>query len=265
MSIGPPIEVDGEELQRISKFIQENFNESGEIESIHRLEEGANAEYHVVAKSEGGKKYGMKVCARGIPHGTDKEKIVADLAEILKAPNWCKVEQYEGLKEIENLKDKKVNIVKWLSNSSCLRSVPPKHVKKSSEDFFYQYGEWSFFAMAFGIRDRHLGNWVWYSEDGKLSMIDNQDAFNTDMKPVHLRIASVLNKFSNIDFFRDKREDFDDFKNFVEGLKRMNQKIKDRKNRINDLLDAWSFTSNYESRYIEDEFSDLLPQIISSF
>lgn len=264
MSVGTEMSVSEGELDRITEFIQERFEMSDRIVFIYNLEEGANSAYHVLAESKKGKKYGLKICARGIAHGTDKEKIVADLAETLDAPNYCKIEQYEGLKEIDNLQGEKVNVIEWLPNSSNLRSISSEDVDKNSTKFFKQYGEWIFFALAFGVKDRHPGNWVWDPEKGRLSMIDNQDAFNDDIRSIYGRIKLIVRKFSNLNHFKNKKEDFNEYKHFKKGLKKMNDKIRGRTSQVRDILNSWNFVSDYESPFLKKSLSELFPQIMSS-
>ncbi len=263
MVIGPKVNVSRKELNNLSQFIQEKFDKQVNIKSIHSLEEGVNFQTHFVALTSTEQKYGMKVCDRGITNGTAKEKVIGDLSAKLEAPNFCRVYQYDGISELEGLKDwDKVNIIEWLDGAKSLKYTPPNEVKKCSTEFFEQYGEWSYFALTFGVVDRHFGNWVWSSEDEKLSMIDNQDAFN-EIGPTHIRPSAIVGKYSDIDKFG--MNDSPDFSHFNKGLNNMHKKVQSRQEKIEEVLSSWSFTKEYKPKYFDLSFPEILSEISQCF
>lgn len=260
----PEIRVSESELEDLTVFIQDNFDCFGSVKSVYRVDEGVNQK-HYLAKTSGEKEYGLKVCTRNIRKGTDKEKAIADVGMVVNPPNCCKVEQYGGISELPGLKDQhKVNVIEWLPNADCLKRVDENEVKESSTSFFTQYGEWVYFALTFGVIDRHSGNWVWNSEENKLSMIDNQDSFR-EIKPARVRPALIVDRFSDIDRFMRKESDFPDLESFLGGIERMNRKVNSRREKLKETLNSWSFLKDYQSIYFDMDFPKAKKNILNCF
>jgi hypothetical protein len=119
---------------------------------------------------------------RGVQNGAENEKLVSDLARLLSAPNASKVIQSSGIDFIPIFAGQTVNIIEWAPSSRSVDALLPEDFNeinsgKKGSEFFYQFGQWMSFGLTFGIRDRHMGNWVWNSSDEKLSMIDLETAF----------------------------------------------------------------------------------------
>lgn len=261
MPITQQLPISKDELQRLSEFIKREFDVNYEIIAIYRVGTGANADAHVAAKSSTGQYYGLKICVRGVQHGTDKEKKIADLAALLEAPNFCPIRQYEEVQEIGPLKYRRINVIKWLPNAKNLNEVPPEEIKKNSKEFFKQYGEWFCFALIFGVRDRHLGNWVWDSRSKRLSMIDNQDAF-IESEPEQLLPNLMINSFSNLNKFKNEHETFEDAVAFREGLKTMFDKVHKKREEIRKILTSMDFSSDYVPKYLDMEFPEFFARIL---
>lgn len=101
------------------------------------------------------------------------------------------------------------------------------------ETFFYSYGSWTAFNLIFGVRDRHLANFVLCISDDILHSVDNEEGFFDNHKqlvPIRVMINQTI---STIRHFVDEENSIVFSTCFERGFKNTWEQIK---NNISNLI-----------------------------
>ena len=174
--------IDPQLKSQLEVVVRAHFNFAAEILELTQLSDGsANRGNHFYCTDSQGEKFGLKLATR-LASGAETEKLLADVAELLKIANACSVRQDTRISLIPQFNGKKINLTHWLKNSKKVSEMSAADRTKASTtdavEFARQLGQWAAFGILFGVDDRHLGNFVWSPEKG-LSMIDLEDAYRT--------------------------------------------------------------------------------------
>ncbi|MDX2107115.1 MAG: hypothetical protein SFY67_12000 [Candidatus Melainabacteria bacterium] len=185
----------------IQKRLNEHFSITKEIDDGLCLtpSDGRNWDRHVKVRI-GDQWYGFKAYPEANRKNEDpnlyaeQDELISRLALLVRAPNACRIEQVQNI-ATEPFNGWTVNIVEWLPNSVTLNSLPSSAIdelRDSGEDFFYQFGQWLAFGLAFGIQDRRIDQFVFSIQSRKLAMIDMDYCFvEADLEP-YSTIISVF-------------------------------------------------------------------------
>ena len=261
MTLTNPIEnIPSEELKNLTEIIQKGFGTDEEVVSVSPVGEGANQGLHLKAYTNKVNWYGLKAGER-IQSGMDKEWLAAELGILLDAPNACRVIQVETKINFPPLEGKRVNITQWLQKSESLNRIPKEFIKRNLATFFLQFGEWSFFALLFGITDRHSGNWVWNNDEKRLSLVDMEESF-VPLEPNTMFWAFI--EYSDPARIRTERDECSDWDKFSEGLRNMSKKFHEKENEVRELLGRYDFSRGYSSKFSGMKDEDILSEILMS-
>jgi hypothetical protein len=177
---GPTLPLKPEQLQSLGQLLETLFGEPVRILEVQQVAVGANARTHFVCLRNGASPIGLKACDRGVVHGTEKERLVAEIASTLKIPNANRVVS-ATVQEIGPLVGRPVNATVWVENASKLQDLTAADIDQIKNDprhYLFQYGQWMALGLLLGVKDRHTANWVWSAASSRLAMIDNEDCLN---------------------------------------------------------------------------------------
>lgn len=167
------------------------YSVSDEVTEFEKLApaEGRNSDGHFKVLA-GGQLYGFKTYPEAERKGenhckyAEQDRILAIIAKIVEAPNHSRIEQVDDI-EATPFKSRLVNIIKWLPNSTRLDKLNDQAVEQlrnNGTKFFYEYGSWLAFAVAFGIQDRRVEQFVYSQRENRLAMIDMDYCFVQEPK-----------------------------------------------------------------------------------
>lgn len=229
-----------DECKALEPIISDLFDVSVVIVRLDAVTSGINKEYHVLAQTKSGDKFGLKLFdGTGSDFGGDKDKLMADLAILANMPNACRVEQTSNIEFIDKFKGKNVNVTKWLQNSQTLKyySNDPEWARiidLQDDTFHYQIGQWMSFGYSFSIADRNLGNWVWDANQKKLAMIDMEFAFSHEPRLADFNL--ILNRYvkKSDNLIRSNQLETI-IKGFIQGRKQLQNKEATILNKLKDF------------------------------
>lgn len=261
-----------ETKEKLAGLIERLFREQVVVSSFDNISQvtdlgghiGVNQGNHFVIRCADGQAFGVKLPDRGVPSGLEKEKLLADLAVLLRAPNACAVEQTKEIDAVSHFVGKMVNITKWLHSAKPFAAIEAEIRKLLQDDanaeaFLTQFGEWMAFGLLFGVRDRHQGNWVWANGTQKMAMIDLEAALETGMIVDFLWILSYLDQ----DGIRREKLDHANIKYLLAGVNSMLSKYQAAQSGITKLLDGYAFSRGYQSSYSAKTAQEVVEELIS--
>ncbi len=222
--------------REVSKRLSDNFGEAIKISSIEPVQRGQHQQHHFVARASKGRAYGLKLAAGG----TSQEKLVSEIARLLKAPNAtrCVLDSEWAVASIEALHNQTVAKIEWLTgdcgdldNSQVLESI-----RENAQEFYVQFGEWCSLGLLLSLEDRdNPGNWVWDRSEARLLMIDFESAFVPRREPSqYTRLLRRRNiGLANRDMWLQNPDTYPP--GFAEGFFSMRKKIRRGIDRVLDL------------------------------
>lgn len=258
---------------KLADLIQRHFNEQVVVSSFENISQvaelgghiGVNRGNHFVIRCTDGQAFGVKLPARGVPFGLGKEKLLADLAVLLQAPNACPVEQTQEIDFVSHFAGLVVNITKWLHSAKPFAAIEADirqllQDDANAEAFLTQFGEWMAFGLLFGVRDRHQGNWVWANGSQKMAMIDLEAAIETGMIAEFTWILSYLDQ----DGIRREKLAHLNIKHLLAGVNFMLSKYQAAQAEIAQLLDGYDFSRGYQSSYSAKTAQEIVKELTSA-
>jgi len=216
------LELPPEEMAQYSQLISQLAGgDPAEVVGIYKLAEGANSNTHLAVELGNGETYGLKAVTR-VSQGCLREKVAADLAQLLAAPNACPC--FITNVQFGPLRDKEVSVIRWLCTGCSLDKAPAEEVQASALAFFEQFGQWTLFCLGFGVSDRaNPGNWVYDSQRQLLTMVDLEDAF-TGAAQLNF-VPWAVSQYADLALFMDVRRDYPPRDAFARGVIRMRGKF----------------------------------------
>ncbi len=253
---GPQQNLAAKDLESLGQKISDARGEKAKILRVYQCGSGANANTHYVLEVGVETYIGLKVCSRGVANGSEKERLVADVADLLDAPANCKAMQITVM-ELPALVGKPANAIVWLRGAKSLDKLTPPEIadlKVGLNEYLRQYGEWMCLGLLLGVSDRHPGSWAWAQATRELTMIDNEECLNQ---------VGVQNFYPGLDFVCDRPPlkragsggGFGVF--LAEGLRAMQEKFRGRETDVRKLLRGYPFAAQYNSKFMPlspDEF-----------
>ena len=113
------------------------------VARVNQIDEGANNASHFAAQTATGEYIGLKACSRGVTNAAEKERLVAAVATVLRAPNFCAAAAVT-IDEIPVLSGQDVNAIVWLPRATQLNKLDAAAqmvLKNAPKQFLEQYGE----------------------------------------------------------------------------------------------------------------------------
>ena len=256
------INLSQQQLESLSQKITAALDEEVLIVGVSQCEKGANGTMHFVAESDSGACFGLKSTAptRGVVNGTEKERLVAEVAELLDAPAFCKTVAIT-IDEIASLRGRPTNLIKWLTTGVDMGNIGPTIKNALTQDptaYLRQYGQWMCVGMLLGVRDRHSQQWVWSHSTQELTMVDNEDCLHQgriqDFYPV---LDLVCNRGS----MRNEGPERGSGVALAEGLRAMHQKLRDRQRDVWSAIRSYSFAAGYKPAFMGRSPDEIVTEV----
>lgn len=246
------------------RVLMTKFSVSG-VKKIVQLEkhEGKNSDGHFKAQVTDEQWFGFKTYPQAHRNGNQDDKkyaeqdmILARIAQTLNAPNACDIQQVSDISEVP-LRGWTVNVVKWLRASEILPRLDSNclaRIRGDGEKFFFEFGQWTAFGIAFGVQDRGAHQFV-YNTCDELAMIDMDYCFSNEQQDYRQPLKNLR------PFNKSKFEQYE--KEFSEGFVKMKSKISQKENEIqlllksaviSDLAPVWQISNklNDQERIVSD-------------
>ena len=238
-------------LSKLSNIINSCFGVTETVRDIVPVKSGVNSRNygsHFEALTQSGISYGLKISVRGVASGTENEKLLADIGELLMAPNVCPVRLSQHVDMIPLFAGKLVNITRWLADSKQIKTLSDTEKSAIGADFqddpfFYQFGQWTAFGLFFGLKDRHEENWVWASQKRQLTMIDLEDGLVTVPLTEYGRRELMLLATTDPDVKKTHRQQL------IRGFNRMYGKAARQRTAIDALLASYGHARSYKLQH----------------
>jgi hypothetical protein len=263
--LGAQQNLSAQKLQSLGDKISAVLNRSMQVARVYQCGSGGNNPSHFVAETTTGEYIGLKSSSRGgVANGDEKERLIAELASALDAPNVCKVSAIT-IDEIAALNGRGVNAIEWLEGGTSLDRLPAataNALKNDPSAFLRQYGEWMSFGLLFGTNDKHSGNWVWSAATSSLSMIDNEDSFQSTCGVQHLYLG--IDSASSRVLLKQVGHGAGNGVELARGLAAMQQKYHDRSAQLQSILGSSSvatFASSWMRVSAADIAATVFPQL----
>lgn len=174
-------------LQDLSAAISAALGTPVTVTSIGPVGAGANNGTHLKLTTAEGKTLGLKVSSRGVANGTTHEYLTGLIARSLGFPGAGRCSLIKVPVSVPTLGGKDAVVIEWLPNSVALAGAGNATAARQSAATARQLAEWMWLAIALGVGDRHLGNFVWSEQEAKVAMIDFEEWSPGSQTAVQLR------------------------------------------------------------------------------
>lgn len=261
MALGEEVPITGTTVSELEEFVLHTLGLSVSVSQLRKVSIGANNARHLAITTQQGHVIGLKAVTRGIVVGDEKEALISQLALTVNAPNACRVTLAEVPHSIELLRDRRIAVSTWLFPSKRLAELGEAEVGlfKQSETLLLQLGEWIAFGTLFGIRDRNSTNWVVDLQQEKLSMIDNEAAFEAPT-PSEFQwfVALILDR----NRFKSEKRDYVEARPLIRGIEEMLEKYLGAMTEIRGIISSKEFCREFGLRYADSTSSNAANEII---
>lgn len=230
---------------------------------VHQVGIGANARTHFVCLRDPEGPVGLKICDRGVADGTEKERLVAEIAISLNVKNACRVVSVQ-VHEVPPLVGRDVNAVLWLKNACKLQDLTAAQIdqiKADSRHYLFQYGQWMALGLLLGVKDRHTANWVWSAGDSALAMVDNEEC---------LQAGVVQDFYPGIDFIAERSRLklsgplVKPGSMLAAGLRCIQKRFHARRTTIDAILKGKAFAVTYNSPFMSMTPGEMVRHVFSN-
>jgi hypothetical protein len=259
---GPVQNLTAQQRQTLGVRLAAAFGRAVNVAEVQQVGEGANNATHFVAIENDGTRIGLKASNR-VADGSGKERLLAEVADILTLPNSCRAVQV-AVDEIAALQGLAATAILWLANSVKLSVLQPPQIaviKANPADYLFQYGQWMAVGLLLGVRDRHTGNWVWSPGDGRLAMIDNEDC---------LQPGVIQDFYPGIDLVGERSvlkaagPAAEPARSLAAGLELTQDRFHARRQNFDQVLAGFGFSAGYNSHFMTLTSAQLVSEVFAN-